>query len=95
MIVGNALAVPGRHPHRSVVALRERRDALRVIRVLVRDEDGRDVARLTIDGLQALLDDLARQPAVDHQQRRAELDERGVAAAAAAERQEAQRHERV
>ena len=83
-----------RHPNRRVVPLRERRDALRVIRVLVSDEIGRDVARLAIDGLQALLDDLARQSAVDHQQRRAELDERGIAAAAAAEREEAQRHER-
>jgi hypothetical protein len=66
------------------VALRERRDALRMIRVLVRDEDGRYVARLAIDGAQALFDDLARQAAIDHEQRRAELDERTVAAAAAA-----------
>ena len=83
-----------RHPYRRVVTFRERRDALRVIGMLVRDRIAVTSRGLPIDGLQTLLDDLARQAAVDHQQRRAELDERSIAAAAAAERDEAQRHAR-
>jgi hypothetical protein len=57
------------------VPLREGRDALRMIGVLVRHEHGHDIARLPANGFEAFLDDLARQPAIDHEQRRAELDE--------------------
>jgi hypothetical protein len=60
-----------------------------MIGVLVRYENRRDVARLPGDGLQALLDDFAGQPTIDHEQSRAELDERAIAAAAAAERRKA------
>src|SRR5262249_13759256 len=73
-------------------APRKRRHAMRVIAVLVCYEDGGDVARLAIDGAQALFDDLTWQTAVHHQQRGAVLDEGRIAATAAAERCETQRH---
>jgi len=48
-------------------------------------------ARLAPDLAQTRLDDLERQAAIDHQQGRAELDERRVTAAAAAQGSESQR----
>jgi hypothetical protein len=64
-----------RHPHGRVVTLGECRNALRMIRMLMRDENGGDVAWTAVDGLEPFLDDLARESAVDHEQRGAELHE--------------------
>ena len=84
---------PQRHPHGRVVSARKRIDALGVIAMLVRHEQRRDVTRLSINGTQTLLNRLTRQAAIDHEQRRPELYEQSIAAAAAAERREAQRHQ--
>ncbi len=75
-----------RRPDRHVVTPRERGESANVIRMLMRNQHGRQIPRLPTDRPHALLERTDTESAVNHDERRIVLDEQRVAATTAGER---------
>src|SRR6185312_2284862 len=78
-----------REPYGNAIARRERRDAADVVRMLVRDEDGRERRRFDPEAKQARGRIANAETAIDQDARVADFDDETVAFAAASERGEA------
>src|SRR3990167_2796807 len=78
------------HPHRHAEAARATGDAAAMIAVFVGDEDGAELVGAAVMAFEAQRGFARRESAVEHQQGATAFDQRGIAAAAAAENAEPQ-----
>jgi hypothetical protein len=78
------------HPHRHAEATRATGNAAAMIAVFVGDEDGAEIVGVAVMAFEAHRGFARRESAVEHQQGATAFDQRGIAAAAAAEDAEPQ-----